>query len=99
MRGRSSGQKDLPKYSILFSNKAFRFLGGLNATTRNRVMADIDGLRNFPFLDSSLYIAQLKGEKDYYRLRTGKVRTIFKVDKSGEVILVRKVAYREEAYE
>jgi len=62
-------------------------------------MSEIDGLRNFPFLDSSLDIAKLKGEKDYYRLRTGKVRTIFKVDKSHEVIFVRRVAFREEAYE
>jgi mRNA-degrading endonuclease RelE of RelBE toxin-antitoxin system len=83
----------------LFSNKAFKFLEGLDATTRNRVMADIDGLRNFPFFDSSLDVAKLRGEKDYYRLRTGKIRTIFNVDKSGEIILVRKVAYREQAYE
>jgi mRNA-degrading endonuclease RelE of RelBE toxin-antitoxin system len=56
-------------------------------------------LLNYPFLDRSLDIAKLEGEKGYYRLRTGKIRTIYMIDEAAMDILVRTIAYREAAYE
>ena len=88
----------MPKYRVVLSKRAFKFLESLDGKTRQRVIDDLDGLANSSY-DKSLDIAKLKGEKDYYRLRTGKIRLIFKIDKAAEAILVRKIAYREAAYE
>jgi mRNA-degrading endonuclease RelE of RelBE toxin-antitoxin system len=82
------------------SNKAHKFLEHLDSRTRKRVYADFDMLVNYPFWDKSLDIMKYEGEERTYRLRTGKrVRTIFKVDKDAEVILVRKIGFREAIYE
>ena len=89
----------MPRYRVVLSKRAFKFLDSLDGLNRKRIIEDLDGLMNYPFFDKSLDIAKLKGEKGYYRLRTGKVRTIFKVDNGTETIMVRKIAYREAAYE
>ncbi len=90
----------MPKYRLVLSNRAHKFLERLDSRTRQRVYADFDELMNFPFWDRSLDIMKFEGEKGTYRLRTGKrVRTIFKVDKNAEVILIRKIGFREGVYE
>ena len=89
----------MPKYRVVLSKRVFKFLESLDGKTRQRVIDDLDGLANYSSYGKSLDIAKLKGEKDYYRLRTGKIRLIFKIDKAAEAILVRKIAYREAAYE
>jgi mRNA-degrading endonuclease RelE of RelBE toxin-antitoxin system len=89
----------MPKYRVVLSKRAFKFLDSLDGKTRQRVIESLDRLANYSFYDKSLDLCTLKGEKDYYRLRTGKIRIIFILDKSAQAILVRKIAYREAAYE
>ncbi len=89
----------MPKYRVILSKRAFKFLDSLDEKTRQRVIADLDGLANYSFYDKSLDLCKLKGQKDYYRLRTGKIRIIFMLNKNAQAILVRKIAYREAAYE
>lgn len=89
----------MPKYRVILSKRAFKFLDSLDGKTRERVIGDLDGLGNYSFYDKSLDLCKLKGQKDYYRLRTGKIRIIFMLDKNAQAILVRKIAYREAAYE
>jgi mRNA interferase RelE/StbE len=89
----------MPKYRVILSKRAFKFLDSLDEKTRQRVIADLDGLENYSFYDKSLDLCKLKGQKDYYRLRTGKIRIIFMLNKNAQAILVRKIAYREAAYE
>jgi len=83
----------------VLSKRAFKFLDGLDSKIRRLVIADLDGLADFPAYDTSLDIAKLEGQKGYFRLRTGKIRIIFMVDEEAKAILVRKIAYREAAYE
>ena len=89
----------MPKYRVILSKRAFKFLDSLDGKTRQRVIADLDRLSNYSSYDKSLDLSKLKGQKDYYRLRTGKIRIIFMLDKNAQAILVRKIAYREAAYE
>lgn len=89
----------MPKYRVILSKRAFKFLDSLDGKTRQRVIEDLDGLANYSFYNKSLDLCKLKGQKDYYRLRTGKIRIIFMLDKNAQTILVRKIAYREAAYE
>jgi len=83
----------------MLSNKALKFLTSLDEKTRKRVIADFEGLACYPFWDGSLDIAMFEGEKHQYRLRTGKLRTVFKIDQVAETILVQKIGYRENVYE
>jgi mRNA-degrading endonuclease RelE of RelBE toxin-antitoxin system len=83
----------------VLSKRAFKFLESLDSKPRTRVIADLDVLSDFPSWDRSLDIVKLEGQKDYFRLRRGKIRVVFMVDEESRAILVRKIAYREAAYE
>jgi mRNA interferase RelE/StbE len=89
----------VPKYQIVLSKKALKFLDSLDGKTRQRLIGHLDLLADFGFYDKSLDLRKLEGEKNYYRLRIGKIRIIFMLDKPTQTILIRKIAYREAAYE
>ena len=90
----------MPKYRVILSKRTFKFLDSLDVKTRNRVIAEIlTGYRTIALMTKALDLCKLQGQKDYYRLRTGKIRIIFMVDTNAQEILVRKIAYREAAYE
>jgi mRNA-degrading endonuclease RelE of RelBE toxin-antitoxin system len=89
----------VPKYRIVVHRKADKFLDGLDEKTRRRVLEGILCLENFPEFNESLDIVKMEGQKDFYRLRKGKLRTMFTVDKITRTIIILKIAYREDAYE
>ncbi len=74
----------------MLSNKALKFLISLDEKTRKRVIADFEDLAYYPFWDKSLDIALFEGEKHQYRLRTGKLRTVFKIDQLLKRFLFKK---------
>jgi len=88
-----------PNYRVLLHRKATKFLDGLDEKARGKVLEDISCLTSFPELDSKIDVAKLEGQKGFYRLRTGKLRTVFSVDKATRTIFVLKIARREAAYE
>lgn len=88
----------MAEYQVIVSKRAYKFLGKLNRKLRQRIIEEISSLENFPFFIKALDIAKLKGRKGYYRLRTGKIRTIFKIDKEAKKIFVLKIAYRKVVY-
>jgi len=83
------------KYQIVVSRRVYKFLDKLDGKLRQRIIEEVSSLENFPFFIKALDIAKLKGGKGYYRLRTGRIRTIFKVDKEAKKIFVLKIAYRK----
>jgi mRNA-degrading endonuclease RelE of RelBE toxin-antitoxin system len=89
----------LPNYRIFFHRKADKFLDNLDEKTKCRLLESILYLENFPEFDSNLDIVKMEGQKDFYRLRTGRIRTMFSVDKTTKTIIVLKIAQREAAYE
>lgn len=89
----------MPEYRLVFHRKAEKSLDHLDEKTKHRLLADILCLTTFSGQKSNLDIAKLKGQKDFYRLRTGKLRTVFTVDKPSETIIILKIAHREKAYE
>jgi mRNA-degrading endonuclease RelE of RelBE toxin-antitoxin system len=93
------GQKSVPKYRLVFHRKAEKSLEGLDEKTKQRVLEDIRCLENFAGFRDHLDIVKMKGHEDFYRLRTGKLRTVFTVDKPSETIIVLKIEHRERAYE
>ena len=89
----------MPKYRVVISNRALKFLNSLDRKNRDRIIGDLEFLENYPFWDRSLDIAKFEGKKGQYRLRTGKVRTVFRIDQSTETIFVQKIGYRKNVYE
>lgn len=88
----------MAKYQIVVSRRVYKFLDKLDGKLRQRIIEEVSSLENFPFFIKALDIAKLKGRKGYYRLRTGRIRTIFKVDKEAKKIFVLKIAYRKVVY-
>ena len=88
----------MAKYQIVVSRRVYKFLDKLDEKLRQRIIEEVSSLENFPFFIKALDIAKLKGRKGYYRLRTGRIRTIFKVDKEAKKIFVLKIAYRKVVY-
>jgi len=93
------GPENVAKYRLIVSKRAYKFLNKVDRRLRRRLIEEISSLEDFPFFAESLDIAKLKGRRGYYRLRTGKMRTIFKIDREARTVLVQKIAYREEVYE
>ncbi len=89
----------MPKFCVVLSKKASKFLESLDNKTRHRVIVDIRCLDNYPDWGRSLDIVKLQGREGYFRLRRGKIRIIFTVDENFKAIMVRKIAYREAVYE
>jgi len=89
----------VPKYRLIFHRKAEKFLDGLDEKMKQGLLEDILCLADFTGLKSHLDIVKLKGQKGFYRLRTGKLRTVFTVDKLSGTIIILKIERRERIYE
>lgn len=89
----------MPRYRILISRRADKFLYSLQIELRRRILEEITDFENFPFLITHHDLAKLRGKEGYYRLRVGEVRVILKIDKKTRTVIVEKISYRERAYE
>jgi mRNA-degrading endonuclease RelE of RelBE toxin-antitoxin system len=89
----------VPKYRILFHRKADKVLDKLDKKTRQRLLEKILCLENFPEFNEHLDIVKMAGQKDFYRLRTDRLRTMFTIDKATRTIIILKIVQREAAYE
>ena len=81
------GLKEVSKYSLSFHRKAEKSLEGLDEKTKQRLLDDIGDLANFTGLKSHLDIVKVQGQKDCYRLRSGRLRTVFFVDQGSKMIM------------
>ena len=89
----------MPEYRLILHRKAEKFLDGLDEKTRQGLLEDILCLADFTGFKSHLDIVKLKGQKGFYRLRTGQLRTVFAVDKPSGTIIILKIERRERIYE
>ncbi len=81
---------------IILSRSASKFLE--KHKERKRLIKDIlEELKNFPMC--SLEIKKLEGFKDIFRVKKGRIRIIFKLDKEKKRITVLKIGFRENIYE
>lgn len=83
-------------YTVVFTKKAERGLVKLGQKDKNSILGSI-GRLDYPF-PQGLNIVALGGVKDFYRLRKGKVRVIFEVDRQNKKIWIRKIDYRASVY-
>lgn len=83
-------------YKVFFENRAYKQLSKLSKTDAKRVSEKLQKL-GYPFA-SNYDIDKISGEEDYFRLRVGVIRIIFKIDYIGKRIIIRKIKYRGQIY-
>jgi len=83
-------------FNVFIEKKANKQLQKLDKDTNKRVIEALCTLRDEGF-STSLDIKKLKGYKTQYRIRIGKYRILFEVDKE-ETIVVHAILPRETAY-
>jgi mRNA interferase RelE/StbE len=81
-------------YQIIFSRTAEKDLDKITKKDKPRIFAALFDLRKEPFLGK-----KLKGElQDYYSLRAGSYRIIYKVYKKEVEILIIRIGQRQGVY-
>ena len=89
----------MPKYRLVFHRRAEKSLDGLDKKTKRMVLEDIQCLSDFSGHKSRLDVVKMEGMKDFYRLRSGRIRIMFALDKPSGTIIILKIEQRERAYE
>jgi len=86
------------RYKIYLTGKARKKLDSLNQKSRRMILDTLSFLRDYGF-SQRLDIKKLKGFKNHYRLRVGKYRILFELEKPDKIIvyaiLPRKKAYKK----
>jgi len=86
------------RYKIYLTGKAWKKLDSLNQKSRRMILDTLSFLRDYGF-SQRLDIKKLKGFKNHYRLRVGKYRILFELEKPDKIIvyaiLPRKKAYKK----
>ena len=86
------------RYKIYLTGKARKKLDSLNQKSRRMILDTLSFLRDYGF-SRRLDIKKLKGFKNHYRLRVGKYRVLFELEKPDKIIiyaiLPRKKAYKK----
>ncbi len=84
---------------MIFHRKAEKALDRLDKKAMQRLLEDILCLADFSERRSHLDIVKMEGMKDFYRLRSGRFRMMFAVDKTSGTIVILKIEQRERVYE
>ena len=84
-------------YSITYSKQVHKTLTKISTSLARRITARMEQIALDPFANDK-NISSMQGMKDYYRLRSGNWRVIYKVEKLILRIAVVKIARRGEAY-
>ena len=89
---------------IRFHNRAVKFLEKLDEKERERIrlklkslIGSIEDQGTIPFKE--LDVRRLEsGWKGFMRMRSGRIRIIFRIDKDDDVLLVYEIDYRGDVY-
>ena len=82
-------------YAVVFSKKAARFVEKLDRGYKDKVKKITEILRENPF---AYPYKKIRGEPNLYRIRVGKYRILYEIDRSKERINIIKVSGRGKAY-
>jgi len=86
----------MTRYEVYLTRKALKELNNLNPQLRDRILKALVILRDYGFT-SRLDIKKLRGYKNHYRIREGKYRILFELEKPRKII-VYAILPRREVY-
>ncbi len=85
-------------FEINIKDKSLKFISSLKKSERERLKEAILVLKDEPVPIKYLDIAKIKGEKNTYRIRKGKLRIVYEVIWEQKLILIHRVNFRGGAY-
>ena len=80
-------------YSIIFSEKAEKFINKLNDSERERIIRALERIRIRP----KVFLEKLVGEEGY-KFRAGDYRIFLDINQNDLLISVIKIGYRKNVY-
>jgi len=83
-------------YRIEVTPRARKDLKALSMRERQRVADEIDALKDNPRPQSC---KKLKGREDFYRIRVGDYRVVYRIEDKVLLILIVRIGDRKEIYE
>jgi len=83
-------------YRIEVTPRARKDLKALSMRERQRVAQEIDALMENPRPQSC---KKLKGREDFYRIRVGDYRVVYRIEDEVLLILIVRIGDRKEIYE
>jgi mRNA interferase RelE/StbE len=83
-------------YTVVFTKTAQKDLAQLPKAAQARITEAAYKLEDAPFPPG---VKKLKGRAAQFRIRVGDYRIIYNVDGDQLIILILKIAHRQEAYE
>ncbi len=86
----------MTRYEVNITRKALKELNKLDPHSRDRVLEALIILRDYGFT-SRLDIKKLRGYRNHYRIRVGKYRILFELERPRKII-VYAILPRKEAY-
>lgn len=84
------------RYEVYLTRKAMKELDDIEPPSRKRILDALTMLRDYGF-SGRLDIKKLKGYKNHYRLKVGKYRILFELEKPRKII-VYAIIPRKQAY-
>lgn len=82
-------------YNIQFKRSAQKDLRKLERVLISRVLSAVESLSSHPTPRNS---KKLKGVENIYRIRLGKYRIVYEVDKIHNVITIYYIRHRDDVY-
>ena len=85
-------------FQVNIKKKALKFVSKLDKKDKERLRKALLLLKEDPIPIKLLDVAKIKGEKNTYRIRVGKIRVLYEVLWNDKVILIKRVDFRKAAY-
>lgn len=82
-------------YEVVFTKKAGKFVISLQKGYKEKLKDVIERLREKPF---SYPYKKIRGGTNLYRMRLGKYRILYGVDKIERKVIILKIEEREKIY-
>jgi mRNA interferase RelE/StbE len=84
------------QYKVDFSLQADKFLGRIDKSLRKKIIRKIEWLaKNCEFIDHQPLQYEFK---DYFKLKLGKIRIIYKIFSKRKTILIAYIDFRDRIY-
>jgi len=83
-------------YEIIFSRHAVKFISALPQNYKNKFKEILEILKENPY---AYPYKKIRGETNLYRIRIGKYRIMYEINKKQNQIIILKVDKRERVYD
>ena len=90
----------MPRYTVVAHKRVMKFLGELGEEAlKDRIKETARKLADYPLSLRELDVEKLEGAERTFRVRIGRYRLVFHVDKTERTIFVTHLGKRESIYE